>query len=278
MKVSEVLARIDKNKGSHEFIPTGFPSLDVLLDGGFLKKEMVTIGGATGVGKSYLATHFADQAVSAGFRTGYISLEISNDLILARLIGMRSNTKSSHILYDRVPQERTLEYKKSRAEMFALENTLEMFEDEYEFTALQKIINEGHFEFVIIDFMQNIIDDSAAEYERLSRTAIKLQRLAKTANCCILVLSQLSNAVVNAKPNERPFEYKGSGSIATVTDLGFYFLKEVVYEDDLLGDKKETKDPNFTKYTLSLIKNRRGPSGVDTPLVANWPGGALKQL
>ena len=81
------------------------------------------------------------------------------------------------------------------------------------------------------------------EYSRLSLISLRLQKLAKEKNCCILVLSQLSNTIAK-NINNSQLEYKGSGSIATVCDLGFFLEREF----------------DLDKLILSLRKNRRGVS------------------
>jgi hypothetical protein len=73
----------------------------------------------------------------------------------------------------------------------------------------------------------------------MSLISLELQRLAKQCNCCIVVLSQLSNMA-----NRGGYiEYKGSGGIAMVADLGFFLIRE--------------QYPS-KKITLQLRKNRRG--------------------
>lgn len=267
MQTKQIIDRIKDNRKSLEFIPTGFKKLDKSLDGGFLKKELVVIGGGTGAGKSYLAIHLSDQAVVAGFKVGYFSLEISNELVVARILGMRSGLKASHILYG-LEDAGDIQYNKAIGHVLGMGSLFETLDDVYELKEIDRKIREYAFEFVVIDFVQNVMDQRSDSYERLSYVALHLQKIAKELNCCILILSQLSNAVSKANGEERPLEYKGSGSIATVADLGFFldFVdKELVLETD----------PNVSVYHLLLQKNRRGPSKIMTQLKVKWPGGAF---
>lgn len=265
MQTSQILKQIDDNRNNHEFISTGFPILDQKLDGGFLRKELVVLGGSTGVGKSYMAIHMAMQAASAGFRTGYFSLEISNELVIARMIGMRAGVKAAHILYGMV-EAGHIDYIKAVAFVDGLTN-FNSYDDVYELEKIAEIVRRDKLEYVVIDFIQNVFATRTDEYERLSLVSLSLQRLAKATNSCILVLSQLSNEVSRSKAEDRPLEYKGSGSIATVADLGF-FLKKVDVPEEL-------KLTNSDSYELTLAKNRRGPSKLNTLLQVTWPGGAF---
>ena len=66
-----------------EFIPTGFQKLDTELDGGFMKKELIVLGGYTGSGKSYISGQILFNAAKKGFKCAYFSLEISNEMIVS---------------------------------------------------------------------------------------------------------------------------------------------------------------------------------------------------
>lgn len=267
MNITTVLKQIKTNRNNHEFITTGFKGLDSILDGGFLKKELVVIGGSTGAGKSYMAIHLANQAAAAGFKTGYFSLEISNELVVARMIGQRGSLKSSHILYGMV-DEGDRQYLLAQSEVMGLGDLFEVYDDVYDLAAIDKLIRENKFDVIFIDFIQNIQGSRPDEYERLSYISLHLQKLAKATNSCIVVLSQLSNAVSRETNDKRAVEYKGSGSIATVADLGF-FLNKVPQKDDLQLIE------NAEGYEFTLAKNRRGPSKQTVKLRVTWPGGTF---
>lgn len=271
MNPEQVLEKIANNRKQYEFISTGFPKLDGLLDGGFLKKELVVVGGSTGVGKSFLAIHFADKASSNGFKTGYFTLEISNELVISRMIAMRANIKASHILYG-MYDKGDVEYNKALGHVLGLRELFHTHDLIYEVNEMTEVIKQQQYDFVVIDFIQNIMANRPDSYERLSYVALHLQRLAKEANTGILILSQLSNQVASAKNEDRPLEYKGSGSIATVADLGF-FLHPVQTDETALLPKENT-----FYYDLLLHKNRRGRSRVSTTLQVVYPGGGFSEV
>lgn len=267
MRASTILDSIVKGKGTHEFIPTGFPKLDNALDGGLLRKELVILGGSTGAGKSYLAIHLAMKAIEVGFKVGYFSLEISNELVVARMMGMKAGIKASHILYG-IADETTRGYKESKAFVMGVGDLLESYDDTYELARIEEIMRANKFDMVVVDFIQNVIASRGDEYERLSHVSLHLQRIAKQTNSCIVVLSQLSNMVSSKGVDDRPLEYKGSGSIATVADLGFFLAK---------GDPDLQLHPDVEDYILMLAKNRRGASKVATALQVTWGGGTFNE-
>lgn len=261
--IAEAIANIEQNKSEIEFLKTGFLSIDKFLDGGFMRKELVVIGGHTGIGKSYIAGQIFYDIAKAGFKCAYFSLEVSAEMIASRLMGALSNIKPSRIyggLLDVTEIDRKSE---AKAKLTIHDAFMTFYDNVYELEEIKRQIKREKYEFVIIDFIQNVVLGGMDEYTRLSTVSLELQKLAKQENCCILVLSQLSNRV--AKDGSKVIEYKGSGSIAMVCDLGFFI------------ERSEQQMSGMNEVRLNLKKNRRGISGVTFPLNFMHPGGLLEE-
>jgi hypothetical protein len=108
----------------------------------------------------------------------------------------------------------------------------------------------------VVDFIQNVLTKGKDEYSSMTLAALQFQKIAKKYNCCIVVVSQLSNGA--AKNGN--LEYKGSGGIAMVADLGFFIIR---------------KENDHNGIYLQLKKNRRGISGMIFDLVFQTPGGKI---
>lgn len=263
-KPSEIIERINTKKKDVELMPSGFKKMDIFLDGGFMRKELVVIGGSTGIGKSNLASQIQFNIARKGFKTAYFSLEISNEMIVARLIGSLSNIKPSRITSGFLDAYEYEEKLRAQGKIIAHEACLDFSDDIYEFEALKKDIAIGKYDFVVVDFIQNIeIERINEEYARLTKVTRELQKLAKELDCCIMALSQLSNLVAREKSDKSvSIEYRGSGAIAHACDLGFFIER---------GEQIDT----LTSLKLFLKKNRRGPSGFTFYLLFKSPGGLI---
>lgn len=257
-KATEVFEDIKYSSEHTEFIPTGFSKLDAELDGGFMKQELIVLGGYTGTGKSYLAGQIMFSAAREGFKSAYFSLEISNNMIVSRLIGSEANIKPSLILKGFLTAEEHNAKIKSQSLISAYNEAMYFIDDKYRIEEISHLIKENKFEFVVVDFIQNIMD-GGDEYEKLSNAALQLQKLAKECNCCILVISQLSNEAFKTGA----LEYKGSGSIATVSDLGMFLTRD---------------EESLDRLELKVKKNRRGRSGIAIQLQSVYPGGKFHEL
>lgn len=262
--ISEILKTIEENKKNLEFLKTGFRKLDAHLDGGFMRKELIVIGGHTGIGKSSLAGQIMFNMASQGVKTVYFSLEISNEMIVSRLMGAIANLKPTRVLAGLLTKEEFDSKVQAREKLAAYGDFMEFYDNLYDLSAIEKEIKEGGHEFVVVDFVQNVMEKGNDEYSRLTAVAMALQRLAKEANCCILVLSQLSNSAAREK-RSRVLEYKGSGAIAMVCDLGFWI-------------ERTDPDGNVNNVRLNLRKNRRGFSNVNFDLLFKHPGGLIISL
>lgn len=257
-KFSEIVKSIDESKKDFEILPTGLATIDKYLEGGFLKKELIVLGGATGKGKSLFAGTFFYNIAKEGYKSAYFSLEISNEMIASRLLGARANLSPTRIMIKTL-EEKDEELKdRAKAELSTYEEFMYFYDDLYEYHLIEKEIKEHKYEFIVIDFLQNIMSKQTDEYERLSTIALSLQKLAKSENCCILALSQLSNQMAKDKRQD-VVEYKGSGSIGTVCDLGF-FIEPGMFEDSTV---------------LRLRKNRRGVAGRAFDFTVKSPGGLI---
>lgn len=264
MNAQTIISRIKEFKSTVEFMPTGFPRLDEFLDGGLLRKELVVIGGYTGSGKSFMAGQMMFNIAQKGFKTCYFSLEISNEMILSRLIGQNGNIKPARVMSGFLTANEQTDRLMSEAKLIAFDGFMNFHDDLYQLEEIKEAIKTKGYEFVVVDFIQNVMSKGMQEYERLSFVALELQKLAKETNCCIMVISQLSNAA--AKTMDGQVEYKGSGSIATVADLGFYVVRLDTPDDSPWGMAE-----------LHIKKNRRGFSGNKLDLTVKYPGGKYEQ-
>ena len=255
---TEVVKTIEEAKKTMEILPTGFKIIDDYLEGGFLKKELVVLGGATGRGKSLFGGTIFYNIAREGFKSAYFSLEISSEMLVSRLMGAKSNLSPTKIMIKMLDEREEGLRDDAKAEISAYEEFMFFYDSIYEMDLIEKEIRDNQYDFVVIDFIQNVMSKQKDEYERLSYIALHLQKLAKETNCCILALSQLSNQMSKDKRDD-VVEYKGSGSIGTVCDLGFFIEKSGL--DDLA--------------MLKLRKNRRGVSGASFNFMVKQPGGLL---
>ncbi|MEK6880623.1 MAG: DnaB-like helicase C-terminal domain-containing protein, partial [Nanoarchaeota archaeon] len=137
--IREIIEQIETQKVTLEYMSTGFPQVDVWLDGGFFKKELVVLGGISGLGKSYLAGTLTYNIARNGFKCGYFSLEISNEMIVSRLLGAIANIKPTHIRMGFLNPQQQIEKIKAKADLEILGDNIVFYDNLY---TLKSIMDE----------------------------------------------------------------------------------------------------------------------------------------
>lgn len=263
-KYAEIVKQIAEDRKTMEILPTGLMGLDLVLDGGLIKRELIGLGGRTGGGKSLLAGTLFYNMAKNGCKSAYFSMEISNQMVVSRLIGGKSDVSPTRYMISQLRKEEIEATDKADAEIGTWEELMSFYDDIYELNALVAEIKKNDFEFIVVDFLQNI---EAKQYrddrERLAGVARTLQKLAKEKNCVIIAVSQLSNEQARNRKTSDVVEYMGSGAIGHAVDLGFFI---------------ETGSAGEGSLSLKLRKNRRGVSGTSFSFMIKQPGGRVIEL
>lgn len=79
-----LLSVTDTEARTFEPIPTGIKDIDRALEGGFIRKTLVTLGAPPAMGKTALAQWIFENIAQAGQDVLYINLEMSREQLLAR--------------------------------------------------------------------------------------------------------------------------------------------------------------------------------------------------
>lgn len=82
------LSEVDAAGGRLDAVPTGFPSVDVLLSGGPRRGELVVLTGDAGSGKSALAMAIALRAAESGYGVAFFSGECGTERLYERALAM----------------------------------------------------------------------------------------------------------------------------------------------------------------------------------------------
>lgn len=95
ISLSNLLRQVDDQAPGElppDTVPSGFPSVDKALGGGFRRRDLVVLGGDVGSGKSALAIAFALRTAAAGYAVVYISGEMDEDRWMERALAMEGRT------------------------------------------------------------------------------------------------------------------------------------------------------------------------------------------
>lgn len=97
LSLDEALAKMSETVDIRNRIGTGLASVDVPLNGGLAPGEIGLIVAPSGTGKSNAMLNFACENALRGNQSMYITLELSQSTVLARIIAMLTGIRASQI-------------------------------------------------------------------------------------------------------------------------------------------------------------------------------------
>jgi replicative DNA helicase len=238
-------------------VPTGLLDLDRYLSGGLRAGQLALLAARPGLGKSGLAMSVAyELGVRKGRSVGVVSLEMSRDELLQRLIAIHTGIDT-----------RQVEGRARRADplvldaLGALSEAPIAIEDSAMLSVLdvrskaRRLATVRPLDLLIVDYLQLLIGDATAanRVEEVSKISRSLKLLARELQCPVLALSQLSRAVEQRGTKVPQLsDLRDSGALEQDADIVIFIYREELYSEEAEAGIAE----------LHLAKQRNGPLGV----------------
>ena len=249
------------SEDGRKILPTGFPILDSLLNGGFRPGSLIVLAARPSMGKTSLAMDIAYNISLQKFTTLMISVEMSNSDIACRGISRFSGVPyndimNSRFMLDENKQANVIRARKeeiNRVELFLKDSSVMINELVTTVTAFK---NKNKLDFVVIDYLQLIGTEGKRESKNIQVSditrAIKL--MALKLEIPVLLLSQLSREL-ERREDKRPVlsDLRDSGAIEQDADLVFFLYRDSVYNNQC---------PTPNDVELSIAKFRNGRRGL----------------
>lgn len=272
-----------------EVIPTGFPLLDVALDGG-LYEGLYGIGAISSLGKTTFILQIADQIAAAGNDVLIFSLEMARNELIAKSISR--NTIKRVIEQKEEEGANKTEYAKTTRGIMVRKRYKNYNVHEhklinnaiYDYAAYAKHIYiveamgtvgadqiceqvEKHIEYtgkkpvVIVDYLQILAphNDKSTDKQNTDYSVMTLKRLSRDKKIPIIVISSFNRDNYSEKVSMRAF--KESGAIEYSTDVLIGLQLKGTGSKDFDVDKAKAKDPR--EVELLVLKNRNGGTGAN---------------
>lgn len=285
--------------------PTGFRSLDRILDGGF-RPGLYMLGAVSSLGKTSLVIQIADQVAKGGRDILYFSLEMSRDEIMAKSISRNTLSISRSKKGDASLAKSTrgilagdLYKNYSRDEMVTLSEAIDQYKAEcasriwiVEGVGDVSVLNireavEKHIKYtgnrplVVLDYIQILspIDPKDTDKRATDKNVLELKRISRDLNVPVLGISSLNRDNYTAPINMAAFKESGAIEYGTDVLLGLQLVGMDYREGE--GDKEREKRirelrksndeaaaiGNGMRLELKILKNRNGMRGTCDPLI-----------
>jgi len=256
--LESLVARIDAvapGGTSPDSVPSGFPSLDRVLGGGFRRQDLVVLGGDVGSGKSSLALAMALRAARAEVPTLLLSGEMSPERVLERALAIEGRAAVDDLRQGRLdPAARAAvgaaALRLRDAPLLLRPLAGERFE---EVTAsLEQVPGRA---LVVVDSLQLTPAPRPAARldERVALAVRALKALAVERNVAVVALAQLPG-LRRDRTDPRPTvdDLGALGAIKQSADVILAIYREEMYRP-AQGVEGATE--------LIVAKNRNGPTG-----------------
>lgn len=215
-----------------DFIPSGIPTLDQRLGGGFQRGQVVLIGAPTGAGKTTLVVQFAMAAQERGLAL-IISPEMSTEELVTREIVRRSGKpkwQRAPWMYDRMRDEASVAHAKAAAEIKAKPPAVAVYDSiDVRLDDVQRVAEERHkrspLSFVALDYAQQLADTESdkARHILVGEVGHRAVEMARAFNVPVIVTSQVN---VFKDGREKDYSFRESQILEHKAHLVLLFLVE----------------------------------------------------
>jgi replicative DNA helicase len=255
----EGIERAYHRKGMVSGIPTGFRDIDILTSG-FHPSEFVVIAGRTAMGKTSFALSIVRHiAVDLGYPIAILSLEMSKEQIVQRLLCAEARVEMSKLKAGFIgesdwPKLTLAAGRLAEAKIF-IDDTPAMNILEIRAKA-RRLKAEHDVKMVVIDYLQLVHPRFRAEtrQQEVSEISGAFKSLARELEIPVVAISQLSRAP-DLRSDKRPqlSDLRESGAIEQDADLVLFVHRPEYYE--------QTPE-NEGIAEIIIGKQRNGPTGT----------------
>ena len=264
------------------YIPTGFPKLDGLLEGG-LYEGLYICGAISSLGKTTLVVQIADQIAQAGTDVLYFSLEMARSEIMAKSISRHTlqeiiqnggdirNAKTTRGIttgtryqnYSKTEleliQTAISNYSSYAERIFITEGVGDIGAAQVRETVEEHISITGRTPVVVIDYLQILApyNDRATDKQNTDKAVLELKRISRDYKTPVIAISSFNRENYSATVRMQAFKESGAVEYSADTLIGLQLAGAGEKGFDVDGAKK--KDPR--EVELVILKNRNGKTG-----------------
>ncbi|WP_300733761.1 replicative DNA helicase [Pseudomonas sp.] len=251
---------VEKMKTNVPYTPTPWPSLNAMI-GGIRAGAMYTVAGASGGGKSIFGLQLATHIAEMGGRVGYVSLEMSEEDLLKRIISMMQDVHQSALVNHELSEDGWRSV--MEAETYLKTLPLEVFDrggTQYsDIVGFARALHrKGNMKLLVVDYHGLTQSPPGASTESrtqlLNQWANGYKQLARELGIAVVVLEQF-NRDSTKRQNARPVitDLRGTAALEHAADC-VILLHRVMKK--VGGKEVLTNDIEFI-----AAKNRQGQQG-----------------
>ena len=268
-----ILAAV-RNPNGVTGVLSGFADLDKLTNG-FRPSELITVAGASAMGKSALASQISAHVLKTSCRPVIVfSLEMSKEQWMDRMVSAEARVEGHNMRNGRMNQEEWMKVDAAQKEFAKLPMHIvdipALTTTEIKAQSRRIASMHGTPALIVIDYLQIAEPAERVKEERIRVTQMvrDFKNLARQIDCPVMCLSQLSRALAS-RENKRPTlsDLRETSAIEAESDVVLFIYRPSYYA------KKTTDGFNDESEFDEIIigKQRNGPVGtVPVKFIADY--------
>lgn len=255
-------------------VPTFIPAFDAMTEG-LHPGQLIVLAARPGMGKSALAINIAANIAYRGLGCALVySLEMRRDEIGHRILASEAKVQLAAIRAGKLDPDQRRRVK----HVIEHSDDIRLAIDDYAGVRVDDIVARCHRyatryykpDLIVVDYLQLVTPDghsdgrSTNRNDDVSRITRGLKLMAKTLDCPVLAMSQLSR-VCEGRDDKRPIlsDLRDSGAIEQDADVVLFLYRHHVYV--------KSHDPSEAE--LIIAKQRQGQTGT---IDLKWNGSHTK--
>lgn len=256
----------------YEPLPTGIKDIDSATGGGFVKKSLVTLGAAPGMGKTALAQWILENMAKNGNYILYVNLEMSRDQLIARSLS-RYVFKYQDMDVNALDIMRGYKWTEEQEE--AIVNAAAKYKEEVatrliynpegeeghsaELGAIIKTLNsetlklkaQGHeAPIVCIDYLQLVVDEEGGDEVTTIKKALKAFKDFAIENNTVVLCIVANNRASNKSGTADLESGRDTSNLEYSGDMMFGLVYTAIEDGELTPDQSR-------RYDLSAIRKAK---------------------
>lgn len=249
---------------------TGIPSFDGLFYG-FVPGELTIIGARPSVGKSAFAASVATYAAKKDARVVIVSLEMSDVQYGQRLLAGATDIEAQKIRHAALENDELLVLADAMKglSLLPIEYLFRTRKIERLYQAVQRRVEDGGLDLLVIDYLQLLRTNARAENEnvRVAHISRLLKEMSVEFKIPVIALSQLSRDS-QRQGMRKPVlsDLRDSGAIEQDADNVIMLHRPDKADDQSVDDRDRAYFDNYVGRELQYLhigveKQRQGPVG-----------------
>lgn len=242
---------------------TGYTALDSALFGGMRRGELNILAGGSGAGKSVFLANFACNYSKAGYCVLYISLELSESMILSRLSSIITGVSNRDLIQRKDEVKVLLKQKSANMKPIHVVQ-LPNGSNVNDFKSLINELDAKHNfypDVILVDYLDLVGTNAGLSSENINNkdkaSSEELRNLAQEheTNTLIITVSQLNRQAVGQDSMDHSHIAGGISKIQTSDNVGAIISSDIMKQQNRVG--------------LQLIKTRSS-DGVGSYIELHW--------